>query len=228
LAGCAGNLWAPGPNAQGTFEEASASCRIAASGDTTTVYAEGTPGYVAGAVAGAAIGDAIRQAGDFNNCMLARGWVVTGKNDEATIAAQKSESISITAEMKACYTSARRNPKYAAIVPYLRDETTSHFSLSQKANQRFATAAEAAALSGYSDEGSKCLDAQLDEITRLDPRTAARLRDGRTAITNLQLSVIEKKLNWGDYSLAAEAVADASQSGRPMPPPPTMSANAPR
>jgi hypothetical protein len=227
LAGCAGNLWAPGPNAQGTFDAASAACRIVASGDRTSVYAKGSPGFVAGATAGAAIGDAMRQVDDYNNCMMAKGWVVTGKNDKATIDAQKGEAASIKTDMQQCTASARRNPKYAVIVPYLADETTRHFSLSQKANQHFATAEEVAALSGFADEASRCLDVHLDAIARLDPRAATRARDFRTAVNNLQLLVVEKKLNWGDYSQAAEAVADAAQSGRPMPPAPAVSANAP-
>ncbi|HEY5047526.1 MAG TPA: hypothetical protein VII49_05855 [Rhizomicrobium sp.] len=228
LAGCAGNMWAPGPNAVGTFDEASASCRIVASGDTTSVYAQGSPGYVAGAVTGAAIGDAIRQAGDFNNCMLARGWVVTGKNDKETMEAQKAEAASILADMKQCSTNVRNNPKYIVILPYLAAATTRHYTLSQKANQHFATTAEAAALSDFAGESAKCLDAHLDAITKLDPRSAARARDLQTALNNLQLLVIERKLNWGDYSQAAEAALDATQAGQPLPPPPAMSENAAR
>jgi len=219
-------MWAPGPNATGTFEEASASCRIVASGDRTSVYARGSPGYVAGAVAGAAIGDAVRQVDDYNNCLLSRGWVITGKYDKATLERQRAEAAAILADFKQCNANARNNPKYAAIMPYLSDEITKHYSLSQKANQHFITAAEATALSGFSDDTSKCLDAHLDAIAKLDPRAAARLRDLRTAATNLQLLVIEKKMNWGEYAQAAEVVIDASQAGRPIPAPPTVSAAA--
>ena len=57
-----------------TLEYADAQCRIMAMGTQQGVIAWGSPGYVAGAQLGNAIGNAIREAEFMKNCMTMQGW----------------------------------------------------------------------------------------------------------------------------------------------------------
>ena len=83
LAGCATHSWAPGPAARGTLEQAQGQCRLMARHSGGGFYASGTQQFVAGAMLGAAVGDAIRANDDFNDCMMASGWVVADKQPQA-------------------------------------------------------------------------------------------------------------------------------------------------
>ena len=74
-AGCVQHIWAPGPDAQGTFDEQSARCRLLARAGERGYIAFGSSGYVAGATIGNAIGNAVRAQADFNDCMTASGWL---------------------------------------------------------------------------------------------------------------------------------------------------------
>src|SRR4051794_21904436 len=68
LVGCATYSWKPGPTAVGSYEEASGKCSTVAKSGASGFYAQGSPGYVAGAAMGAAIGEAARQQSSFNDC----------------------------------------------------------------------------------------------------------------------------------------------------------------
>ncbi|MGN6307172.1 MAG: hypothetical protein ACTHNH_20335 [Mesorhizobium sp.] len=57
-----------------TLDYAEAQCRIMAMGTQQGVIAWGSPGYVAGAQLGNAIGNAIREAEFMKNCMTMQGW----------------------------------------------------------------------------------------------------------------------------------------------------------
>lgn len=57
-----------------TLDYAEAQCRIMAMGTQQGVIAWGSPGYVAGAQIGNAIGNAIREAEFMKNCMTMQGW----------------------------------------------------------------------------------------------------------------------------------------------------------
>jgi len=56
------------------FEVADAKCRMLAQTQQTGVYASGTPGFVAGAQIGNAIGNAIRMEQFYKQCMTISGW----------------------------------------------------------------------------------------------------------------------------------------------------------
>jgi hypothetical protein len=74
-AGCVQHVWAPGPDAHGTFDEQSARCRLVARAGERGYIAFGSSSYVAGAAIGNAIGNAVRAQADFNDCMAASGWL---------------------------------------------------------------------------------------------------------------------------------------------------------
>ncbi len=76
LAGCVSHNWTPGPDARGTFEEQSAACRMLARNGQTGVVAFGRPAFVAGAIIGNTIGNAVRANATFNDCLEAAGWEV--------------------------------------------------------------------------------------------------------------------------------------------------------
>lgn len=57
-----------------TFDYAEAQCRIMATGTQQGVIAWGSPGFVAGAQLGNAIGNAVREAEFMKNCMTLQGW----------------------------------------------------------------------------------------------------------------------------------------------------------
>jgi hypothetical protein len=77
LAGCANHNWVPGPNVnpQLTLEQQSAQCRMMARHGGTGFAAAGSPEFVAGAAVGNGVGNAVRAGADFNDCMLAAGYV---------------------------------------------------------------------------------------------------------------------------------------------------------
>jgi len=220
LSSCARYSWAPGPDARGTYEEAAGRCQLMASADRTAVYAQGTPSYVAGAAVGVAVGDAVRQQRDFNNCMMASGWVATGKANPEAQAAVKTQAMAIFADAKACIHAVRTNPKYLLIAQHLKNETTNRYSLIQMSDSHLATLSEATLLSAYAEDQDKCIDAHMDQIAQMDPRAATKIREVRAAMTDLDLALVERKLTWGDYSRAAQAVSEAAQTGKPLPPSP--------
>jgi hypothetical protein len=80
LAGCATGprQWLPGPNVAPnmTFDQQQAQCSLMARHGGSGFYAAGNQNFVAGAAVGHAIGEGIRTQQDFNDCMLASGWVV--------------------------------------------------------------------------------------------------------------------------------------------------------
>ncbi len=57
-----------------TLDYADAQCRIMATGTQQGMIAWGSPGYVAGAQLGNAIGNAVREAEFMKNCMTMQGW----------------------------------------------------------------------------------------------------------------------------------------------------------
>lgn len=75
IAGCASENWAPGPDARGTVQEATARCDLMARHPGGGFIAAGSPRFVAGAAAGYAVGSAISAYLDYNDCMMANGWV---------------------------------------------------------------------------------------------------------------------------------------------------------
>jgi hypothetical protein len=56
------------------FDVADAKCRMLAQTQQQGVYAQGSPGFVAGAQLGNAIGNAIRMEQFYNQCMTISGW----------------------------------------------------------------------------------------------------------------------------------------------------------
>jgi hypothetical protein len=59
-----------------SFEQTSAKCRIMARHSGSGFMAIGSPNYVAGAALGHAIGEAVRTAADYKDCMIASGFMV--------------------------------------------------------------------------------------------------------------------------------------------------------
>jgi hypothetical protein len=81
LGGCVTHTFAPGPGMSALdFEPDSAQCRLFARGARTgfAFGAAGSPKFVGAAMGGAAvgyaIGSAIEQNQNFNDCLQARGW----------------------------------------------------------------------------------------------------------------------------------------------------------
>ena len=74
LGACAHTAWAPGPYVNvADFEPAKARCSLFARHSAPGFAAYGPPKYVAGAAIGYAIGNAVRQNEDFDDCMVASG-----------------------------------------------------------------------------------------------------------------------------------------------------------
>ena len=81
LSGCATHNWVPGVGKQAyMFESEKAQCSLMARHSGGGFYAQGTPGYVAGAQMGHAMGEAVRTQTDFNDCMLAKGWRIADES----------------------------------------------------------------------------------------------------------------------------------------------------
>ena len=80
VSGCANRNWQPGPNVNPslTFEQQEARCSIIARHGGIGFAAAGDPNFVAGAAIGNGIGNRIRASQDFDDCMLASGYVKAG------------------------------------------------------------------------------------------------------------------------------------------------------
>jgi hypothetical protein len=81
-----------GPNAATniTFDKQKAQCSIMARHGGTGFAATGNASFVAGAAAGHAIGDGVRANQDFNDCMVAAGYVIA---DEQAAAAGQCRTV---------------------------------------------------------------------------------------------------------------------------------------
>jgi hypothetical protein len=90
VAGCAHQSWIAGPNAQGTFNEAKGRCMLLANNTGGGFYAQGSQSFVASAAAGAAIGNAIKAASNFDACMMANGWEIADEGRAPAPAAYSS------------------------------------------------------------------------------------------------------------------------------------------
>jgi len=75
IAGCASENWAPGPDARGSVDEATAQCDLMARHSGGGFAVAGSPRFVAGAAAGYAVGRVIGAYLDYNDCMKASGWL---------------------------------------------------------------------------------------------------------------------------------------------------------
>lgn len=89
--GCSNPRYVPGPGMEGAnVNVAMARCRLFAESGGTAVSASGPPAFVAGAVVGAAIGNAVRQNRLYNDCMEANGFVAAAEPAPSPAAAAAS------------------------------------------------------------------------------------------------------------------------------------------
>lgn len=212
LAGCATHTWAPGPDAKGTFEEANAQCQLMARHSGGSYYASGTPSFVAGATAGAAIGEAIRTQADYNDCMAASGWQVADSKSGNAAAANNASVKTAGDEMKACMAVVTDDPKYAPIAPQMRANGATHFTLVQLSNGNIPTAQEASLLATYEDNLDTCRDKFLSEVSAINPRGALALQQVRTNTRNIEILLIQRKITWGEAAQRTEAIMDSAQA----------------
>jgi hypothetical protein len=72
---CAPTIWDKQGATQADFNQDSARCRLLARGmNLGDFYAQGSPGFVAGAALGNAVGTAANQAATYRDCMMATGY----------------------------------------------------------------------------------------------------------------------------------------------------------
>ena len=75
LAGCMHTRWAPPPGGSMlTPAQVMAECRLFAKSGTRAFGAAGNYQFVAAASFGYALGQAVQEADNYNDCMIARGW----------------------------------------------------------------------------------------------------------------------------------------------------------
>lgn len=86
--GCATHNWAPAPGKDpNQFTSDKARCSLMARhANNGGVYAYGSEEFVAGAMVGNAIGNAIGANQDFNDCMQAVGWEIADDERSAPVA----------------------------------------------------------------------------------------------------------------------------------------------
>ena len=221
LGACATHTWAPGPDAKGTYEEASAQCSLMARHSGGGFYASGTERQVAAATLGYALGEAIRTQTDFNDCMSASGWVVADQ-DSAALAqmqAQKAQAQQIGDQFKTCVSAARSNPKYAALLPHLKDLSLNRYTLVQMADNQLPSVQEAALLAAYGDQEQACRDEAASQVASIDPRAGQALKSLEATERNLDLELVSRQITWGQYARSAQNVIDTAE-GHPSAPPP--------
>lgn len=75
ISACAPTIWDKPGGSQAEFNQDSARCRLFARGmNSGDFYAEGSPGFVASAAVGNAIGTAVNQQATYHDCMMAVGY----------------------------------------------------------------------------------------------------------------------------------------------------------
>jgi hypothetical protein len=214
LAGCATHTWAPGPDAKGTFEEAKAQCQLMARHSGGSYYASGTPSFVAGATAGAAIGEAIRTQADFNDCMSASGWTVA--DDKAGSSAARAASVQTmkTAgeQLKTCIETFRNDPKYTLIEPHVLPYGTTHFTLVQLSDENVPTADEAANLAAYEDATDVCRDQFVTQLAMLDARASLTYKRIQADTRAVKILLIEHKISWGEGAQRVQSILDTAMA----------------
>jgi hypothetical protein len=108
LGGC-GHTWAPGPEAKGTFQSASAQCHLFAQSGDRGYFAYGSRAYVATVAGLNALDNVVRQQANYDNCMLASGWEIA---DAQTAPTAVGSPVALTppmadspvmADYRACY-----------------------------------------------------------------------------------------------------------------------------
>jgi hypothetical protein len=89
----ASHNWAPGPNVTPglTFDQQKARCSLMARHGGTPFVAVGDPNFVAGAAVGHGISEGVRTQQDFNDCMLAAGWVIDDRKPGTVQAANAAQ-----------------------------------------------------------------------------------------------------------------------------------------
>lgn len=102
VSGCVSHTYAPGPGMSAAdFGPDSAKCRLFARGSQGDFAfgAYGSPQYVGSAMAGAAlgyaIGSAVDQSRNYDDCMQARGWEVADHQPEITIQPEPTPSTNL-------------------------------------------------------------------------------------------------------------------------------------
>ena len=211
LGACASHTWAPGPDAKGTFEEASARCSLVARHSGGGFYAQGTPSFVAGAAVGAAVGDAVRAQADFNDCMAANGWVVADP-DSSNVArkqAANNQVAAIRSQLSSCIEAVRNNPKYAPLAPHLVNIASGHYSLTQMSDSGRPTEQEAGLLASYGDETATCRGQTVVQISAMDPRAGQTLQRINAEVRDLDLALINRQITWGDYARQCQDVFES-------------------
>jgi hypothetical protein len=84
LGGCAPMVFDKPGATQVDFSEDSAKCRLVARGmNPGSFYAQGSPGFVAGAAVGNAIGTAANQRATYKDCMMAAGYTIESPQVQA-------------------------------------------------------------------------------------------------------------------------------------------------
>ena len=218
LAGCVSHTWAPGPDAQGTFEEAKARCSLMARASERGFYASGSPRFVAGAALGAAVGNAVEAQANFNDCMSATGWIAVDAKAAAPTPAQAnavSRLQAVLADSKMCIANIQQKPTYAAISSHVL--TGGRYTLTQLSDTNIPTPDEAKLVAEYGDETAQCRDRAINEISQMDPRAARTLQEAAGRARDLDVILIHRQMSWGEHAHQVQGVLDAAEAGRPIP-----------
>lgn len=138
VSACAPTVWDRPGATQAQFSQDSAGCRLLARGmNSGDFYAQGSPGFVAGAAVGNAIGTAVNQAATFRDCMMAKGYTARAESASASGSAIEPDAVSPVGSVRA----------------FAYDEMNGRYGFSS--NELTEGAADAAALKGCASSTCK-------------------------------------------------------------------------
>ncbi len=179
-------------------------------------YAQGTPAFVGGALAGAAIGEAIRTQADFNDCMSATGWIATDVHNQANeqLLASRDQMKAAVEQSNLCMGTAQANPKYAPISSHFRALGTKHFTMEQMSDVTVPTPDQAVLFAAYGDDTEQCREKLSDELKSNDPRAAQALIQANQVADRITLMVVQRQISWGQYARAGEDYSAQLAAGR--------------
>jgi hypothetical protein len=172
--------------------------------------ASGNAKFVAGAALGNAIGESIRANQNFNDCMLASGWLIADPTPETANRVQSfnSQFSVVAAELKECISTIRGEPRLSVLLPHMPELGTGKYSITQLANDQIPSRTESDLMAAYLDEVEPCRATFVNGISKFQPTVAAVFKQSFDSVVSPELMLVKRQLTWGEYAARQKAISE--------------------
>ena len=112
--------------------------------------------------------------------------------------ARRAPIRAVISELRSCLSAVRSKPAYSTLLPHLRDYTfDSHYTMTQLADDRTPSPAEAEVLQAYIGESAHCKDTWLVGVDQILPESASIRRRLVADTQAILLQLVTRRLTWG-------------------------------